>query len=141
MKKFFALFSLAAALPLFGCSLFGETMVLLDEEIVQIGLAPSNGAGEMNDEYNMQLTESKDIKAFEQAVTSAVKKKGTADLPVPDYDIAVEYKEGFPPHGLHLWLGDPGDKSFLMYVTDDGGYYETTGKATEILRSLIEKNE
>lgn len=141
MKKFFAIIGLFAAFPLFGCSLSGESMALLDEEIVQIGLAPSNGTGEMNDEYTIRLTGSQDIQAFEQAITSAVKKKNKDGLPVPDYDIAVEYKEGFPPHGLHLLLGDPGEKSLLMYVTDDGGYYETTGKATEILRSLIEKNE
>ncbi|MGM0837237.1 MAG: hypothetical protein ACQEV7_13860 [Bacillota bacterium] len=65
---------------------------------------------------------------------------GDGELSNPDYDLMVEYKMdregGFPAHGIHLWLGDEGGKSYFMYI-EGGGVYETSAMVTEELREYV----
>ena len=40
----------------------------------------------------------------------------------------VEYDGGLPTHAIHLWLGEEGEKSILMYMVGEGETYLTIVK-------------
>ncbi|MBX9975542.1 hypothetical protein [Cytobacillus firmus] len=120
-----------------GCqSAPAEKMVLLVEEIREIKVSKSEGLGEINEDKYLSFNDRKSIAAFEEAITSAVKQPGNADISMPDYDVAVEYKGYLPSHGIHLWLGEDNEKSAFMYITDESVYL-TSPEMTKKLRSLI----
>ncbi|WP_071458658.1 hypothetical protein [Bacillus massilinigeriensis] len=142
MKKL-AVAAVLGVLLLAGCGIVEkrtkETMVLLDEEISEVKISKSKGFNEINEDVLFSFRDKESLAIFEQAITSAVKEEGTVDIALSDFDIAVEYgKPGqFPPHGIHLWLGEEGEKCILMYVTDDNTIYSTTPKMAGKLRELI----
>ncbi|RBP93190.1 hypothetical protein DFO70_106325 [Cytobacillus firmus] len=120
-----------------GCqSAPAEKMVLLDEKINEIKVSKSEGFGEINEDKFLSFNDRKSIAAFEEAITTAVKQPGNADISKPEYDIAVEYKGDLPSHGIHLWLGEENKKSAFMYITDESVYL-TSPEVTIKLRSLI----
>lgn len=138
MKRFIATLALTL---LVGCqSGFGETMVLLDEPLEAVNIAQSKGRGDMNMDILHSFGDKDKLDFWERAITTARLQSGDGELSNPDYDVMVEYKTdsdgGFPPHGIHLWLGDEGEKSYFMYIEGDG-VYETSAKVTEELRKYI----
>lgn len=139
MKAFLPVI-LISILTIVGCnSQTGETMVLLDEKVVEVKISESNGLGGMNEDILLSFTDEQSIATFEKAITTAIQQAGTVDMTKPDYDVMVEYDAsdgGFPTHGIHLWLGDEGEKSTFMYIADDVVYL-TSSKVTNQLRELI----
>ncbi|WP_417898141.1 hypothetical protein ABN702_18050 [Bacillus haimaensis] len=126
---------------LVGCqSTFGETMVLMDEPLEAVNISESNGRGDMNLDLLHSFSDKDALDFWERAITTARLQSGDGELSNPDYDVMVEYKTdsegGFPAHGIHLWLGDEGEKSYFMYIEGDG-VYETSAKVTEELRNYI----
>lgn len=114
-----------------------ETMVLLDEEIAQIHIAESNGAGDMNAEgIILTIDDEALIATFKKAILTAVKQSSTPQQSTPDYDVMVEYVDGLPTHAIHLWLGEEGEESRLTYFTNDA-VYTTSPKMTNELRAML----
>jgi hypothetical protein len=115
-----------------------ETMVLLDEKISEVNVSKSNGFGGMNEEILYSFQDKESLTKFENAIISAVRQPGKADISDPEYDVMVEYQpEGeFPAHGIHLWLGGENERSTFMYIGDDAVYL-TSPAHTEKLRELI----
>ena len=69
---------------------------------------------------------------------TATKQNVSHSLGKPDYDIQVQYSEGYPTHAIHLWLGEEGETSTLMYTIDDEDEsYFTTINMTNKLRKII----
>lgn len=136
MKPLFsALIILCTAIILSACQT--ETMVLLDEEIAQIHIAASNGAGDMNaEEILLSIDDKALIATFKNAITTAVKQSSTPEQSTPDYDVMVEYVDGLPTHAIHLWLGEEDEESKLTYFTNDAVYY-TSPKMTNELRAML----
>lgn len=118
-----------------GCS-SKEKMVLLDEEIAAIHISVSEGFEDMNEDTLLSLTENKEVAVFRQAILSAEKQADLVNMEQADYDVRVEYVDGLPTHALHLWLGEEGEESILMYFMDNA-IYKTSGKKTDELRGLI----
>ncbi|MGM0845111.1 MAG: hypothetical protein ACQEUT_09050 [Bacillota bacterium] len=114
----------------------GEMMVLLDEKVMEVIVSESNGIGDMNLEALIHIDDNEGISVVEKAITTAAKSNvSTSDT--PDYDIVVSYGDEFPPHAIHLWLGEEGEQSTLSYMVGDGEMYTTTAKATKELRDLL----
>mgnify|MGYP006374083041 CR=1 FL=1 len=136
MRKLFSTLTiLCTILILSACQT--ETMVLLDEEIAQIHIAESNGAGDMNAEEILLTIDDKELIAtFKNAITTAVKQSSTPEQSTPDYDVMVEYVDGLPTHAIHLWLGEEGEESKMTYFTNDAVYY-TSPKMTNELREML----
>ena len=117
MKILYSLFLLAGLSFIVGCqNSDGTTMVLLDERVKEINVSKSNGVGDMNQDIILSFDDKESIKVFEKAIRTAVKQQSNINESKPDYDVMVEYVGGFPTHAIHLWLGDEGEKSILMYM-------------------------
>ena len=137
MKILYSLFLLAGLSLIVGCqNSDGTTMVLLDERVKEINVSKSNGVGDMNQDIILSFDDKESIKVFEKAIRTAVKQQSNINESKPDYDVMVEYVGGFPTHAIHLWLGDDGEKSILMYMVG-GETYLTSSKATDQMRKLI----
>lgn len=133
---------LCAMLSLVACqSELEETMVLLDEKISAVHIAHSEGFGDMNQEIIFTFQDKKTVDLFETAITTAIKKSEGAGSSLPDYDLMVEYEDGYPIHAIHLWLGEKNESSFMKYITDETEVYETTPKMTNKLREFILSEE
>lgn len=135
IKVTFFLFCLSI---LSACQSMGvDTMVLLDEKIVEVEVAESHGLGDLNDDSFLTFKDQSSIKSFQYAITTAVKSKVELKEREPDYDIIVSYGDRFPKHAIHLFLGEEGEESILMYFVDGVDTYKTSAKATNELRALI----
>ena len=106
------------------------------KEVKEINVSKSNGVGDMNQNIILSFDDKESIKVFEKAIRTAVKQQSNINESKPDYDVMVEYVGGFPTHAIHLWLGDEGEKSILMYMVG-GETYLTSSKATDQMRELI----
>ncbi|WP_019155164.1 hypothetical protein [Robertmurraya massiliosenegalensis] len=114
----------------------GETMVLLDENVSGVVISESEGFGDMNLDIKLSFQDKESIRIFEKAITTAVEKSKSVESP-PDYDVMVEYEEGYPTHAIHLWLGGEDEPSIMKYITDETVAYETSPQMTNKLRELI----
>ena len=138
MKILYSLFLLAGLSLIVGCQNSQEnTMVLLDEKVKEVNVAKSSGVGDMNQDIILSLDNKQSIKVFEMAIRNAVIHQSNINETTPDYDVMVKYDGGLPTHAIHLWLGEEGEKSILMYMVGEGETYLTTSKATDQLRELI----
>ena len=139
MKLLYSLLLLVVGFSIIvGCQNSQEnTMVLLDEKVKEINVSKSNGVGDMNQDIIFSFNDEQSIKVFEKAIKTAVKQQLDIDETKPDYDVMVEYDGGFPTHAIHLWLGEEGEKSILMYMVGEGETYLTSSRATDQLRKLI----
>ena len=136
MKILYSLFLLVGLFFIVGCQNTNRTtMVLLDEKVKEINVSKSNGVGDMNQSIILSFDDKESIKVFEKAIKTAVKQQLNINESKPDYDVMVEYVGGFPTHAIHLWLGDEGEKSILMYMVG-GETFLTSSKATDQLRGI-----
>jgi len=138
MKKVYVAFVLTL---LVGCqSAFGETMVLMDEPLDAVNISESKGRGDMNLDLFHSFSDKDALEFWEKAITTARLQSGDGEMSNPDYDVMVEYKQdsdgGFPAHGIHLWLGDEGERSYFMYIEGEE-VYETSAKVTEEMREYV----
>ena len=137
MKIFRLVLILSSVILLGGCQPnHGETMVLLDEKVVEVIISESNGVGDINVDPLMSFEDNRSLKVFENAIRTAVKSNVSVGGE-PDYDIIVSYGEEFPKHAIHLWLGKEGEQSTLTYMAGAGETYTTSANATKQLRELI----
>ena len=134
MKILYSLFLLAGLSLIVGCQNSQEnTMVLLDEKVKEVNVSKSSGVGDMNQDIIFSFNDEQSIKVFEKAIKTAVKQQSDINETKPDYDVMVEYDGGLPTHAIHLWLGEEGEKSILMYLVGEGETYATSSKATDQL--------
>ena len=138
MKVLYSLLLFVGFFFIVGCQNNQEnTMVLLDEIIKEINVSKSSGIGNMNQDIIFSFNDDQSIKVFEKAIKTAVKQRSDINETKPDFDVMVEYDEGFPTHAIHLWLGEENEKSTLMYMVGEGETYLTSSKTTNHLRELI----
>lgn len=138
MKFLKSLLLFAGLFLIVGCqNSDGTTMVLLDEKVKEINVSKSNGVGDMNQDIIFSFDDKESIKVFEKAIRTAVIHQSNINETTPDYDVMVEYDGGLPTHAIHLWLGEEGEKSILVYMVGEGETYLTSSKATDQLRELI----
>ncbi|SDN84948.1 hypothetical protein [Alkalicoccus daliensis] len=142
MKLIHSLFLLAGFSLIAACqSSQANTMVLLDANIKEVNISPSMGTGDINQEVIFSFRDAQSVEVWETAITTAVKQSSEVINTSPDYDIVVEYEEGYPAHAMHLWLGQENKKSTLMYLVEEDGPYLTSALLTNQLRELLEQAE
>lgn len=73
---------------------------------------------------------------FEELFEDAVKQDGIVDIVSPEYDIEAELENGNKQQ-LHLWVGEAGQRSTLMYVEDTNTIYLTPAEDTNWLIELL----
>ncbi|PIC57047.1 hypothetical protein CSV80_11305 [Sporosarcina sp. P12(2017)] len=140
MKKVFLTFSLSVcALILFACQSQEKEMTLLDD-ISSISISKSYGYGGINENFFVTIDKSELISKLEDVLNGAEGKKQKIDVSKekPDYDILVNYKSR-ETHGLHLVLGDTGEKSRVMYVGHEQNGFDISPEGTEVLKKLMDK--
>ena len=138
MKVLYSLLLLVGFSFIVGCQNNQEnTMVLLDEKVKEIKVSKSSGVGDMNQDILLSFNDNHSIKVIEKAIRTAVKQQSDINEIKPDYDVMVEYDDGFPTHAIHLWLGEEDEKSTLMYMVGEGETYLTSLRTTNQLRELI----
>jgi hypothetical protein len=139
MKKSATIITLLVALLLTGCLNRGESMVLLEEPIVQIDVSyPRGGVMNADDDILYTYTDEATIHSFRKIM------KNTRERPVemttyPDYEIVVTYANGLPMHGVYVWLGEEGEESVLTYLPNFEETYITNANTTKQLRELVER--
>jgi len=137
MKILYSLLLLASLSLIVGCqNSQGNTMVLLEEKVKEINVSKSGGIGDMNQDIIFSFNDDQSIKVFEKVIKTAVEQQPDINATKPDFDVMVEYDEGYPTHAIHLWLGEKNEKSILMYMVGEETYV-TSSKTTNQLRELL----
>ncbi|MBD8070642.1 hypothetical protein [Bacillus sp. PS06] len=138
MRAIYFFVGLVSIALLVGCQMNQEeTMVLLDEKVIEVNVSKSNGFGDMNFELLHSFNDKKSIQVFEKAIRNATLQEMDFNPTQPDFDVMVEYKDGLPTHAIHLWLGEEDETSILMYMIGEGETYVTSSKTTNQLRELL----
>lgn len=94
----------------FACQTQDKEMTMLDD-ISSITIGEFDGYGGINENYFTTIDKNTIISIFEQVFENAEGRKQKVDVNTekPDYDILIHYENG-ETHGLHLVLGNTGDK-------------------------------
>jgi len=123
---------------LFGCQSNEKHMTLLDD-VSSISISKSAGYGGFNEQYVITTDNKAFISVFEDVLTHAKGKKQKVNIKEekPDYDLRIRYENG-ETHGLHLVLGNKGERSRIMYIGHENNSFELLAEDTAILRDLLE---
>ncbi len=110
-KILFILLLSFCTLLLFACQSQEKEMMMLDD-ISSISISKSSGYGGINENYIATIDNDTTISRFKEALKDAEgrEQKVNVDTEKPDYDILIRYENG-ETHGLHLVLGNTGEKS------------------------------
>lgn len=138
MKKIILLLTLSfCALLLFACQSQNKQMTMLDD-ISSISIFESDGYGGINENFVTTIDKDTIISRFEEAFKDAEgrKQKVDVDTEKPDYDILIRYENG-ETHGLHLVLGNTGEKSRVMYVGHENNGFDISPEGTKGLRGVL----
>lgn len=113
---------------------------LLSSNITEVSVAKSAGLGGLNKDSFVTFKDSNTTEAFEKAMKNAEKQADENVTIEPEYDLIVEYKKDrdTSTRGVHLWLGERGVQSTLMYIGDDA-VYKLTMESSKRLREIILK--
>jgi major membrane immunogen (membrane-anchored lipoprotein) len=127
-----------SALLLFACQSQDKEMTILDD-ISSISISESDGYGGINENYVTTVDKDSIISRLEVAFKNAKgrKQKVDVDTEKPDYDILIRYENG-ETHGLHLVLGNTGEKSSVMYVGHENNSFDISPEGTKVLRSVLD---
>lgn len=140
MKIYSSLLLLIGISVLGGCqSIQVDTMDLLDEKIGTIEISETIETGVINDDVLATLEDQKSIQIVEKTIRSAVQKNSNVNVKetLPDFNLIVNYKEGYPSHPIHIWLGEEGQKSTLTYIFGEPETYMISPEQTNKLRQIL----
>ncbi|WP_060678635.1 hypothetical protein [Virgibacillus halodenitrificans] len=126
------------ALLLFACQSQEKEMTMLDD-ISSISISKSSGYGGINENYIATIDKDSTISRFEESLENAEgrEQKVNVDTEKPDYDILIRYENG-ETHGLHLVLGNAGEKSRVMYVGHENNGFDISPEGTEVLKDVLD---
>ncbi|MEY8347263.1 hypothetical protein AALF16_02935 [Bacillus cereus] len=120
-----------------GCGVFNEDNVK-KEDISKLSISTSKEFGGLNEEYFINIEDEEKLKGIHNLLND-VKKQKRSDKK-PQYDLLNTYKNG-ATHGIHLYLGDAGEQSVIMYIGHEETAYYISAEMTKQLRKIIIKNE
>ncbi|AIF42898.1 hypothetical protein [Virgibacillus sp. SK37] len=138
MKKIILSLTLSlCGLLLFACQSQDKPMTILGD-ISLISISESNGYGGINENYVSTIEKDKIISRFEAVLKNAEGRKQQIDIDteVPDYDILILYESG-ETHGLHLVLGNLGEKSRVIYAGKENNGFDISPEGTRELIGLL----
>ena len=134
MKKILLMALLFVSVPivLMGC----QTNDSDSDDIVKVSVSESREFGEINTDFLYAYEDEETLELFEELFDDAVKQDGIVDIVSPEFDIEAELENGSKKQ-LHLWVGDAGQRSTLMYVEDTSTIYRTSSEHTDWLIGLL----
>lgn len=134
MKKILlmALFFISVPIVLMGC----QTNDSDSDDIVKVSVSESREIGKINTDFFGVYEDEETVDMFEELFEDAVKQDGIVDIVSPEFDIEAELENGNKQQ-LHLWVGEAGQRSTLMYVEDTSTIYLTPAEDTNWLIELL----
>ena len=134
MKKILlmALFFISVPIVLMGC----QTDDSDSDDIVKVSVSESREIGKINTDFFGVYEDEETVDMFEELFEDAVKQDGIVDIVSPEFDIEAELENGNKQQ-LHLWGGESGQRSTLMYVEDTNTIYLTPAEDTNWLIGLL----
>ena len=134
MKKILLMALLFVSVPivLMGC----QTNDSDSDDIVKVSVSESREFGEINTDFLYAYEDEETLELFEELFDDAVKQDGIVDIVSPEFDIEAELENGNKQQ-LHLWVGEAGQRSTLMYVEDTNTIYRTSAEHTDWLIGLL----
>ena len=134
MKKMWlvVLTLLVVPIALMGC----QTNDSDSDDIVKVSVSESREFGEINTDFLYVYEDEETLELFEELFEDAVKQDGIVDIVSPEFDIEAELENGNKQQ-LHLWVGEAGQRSTLMYVEDTNTIYRTSAEHTDWLIGLL----
>ena len=134
MKKILlmALFFISVPIVLMGC----QTNDSDSDDIVKVSVSESREIGKINTDFFGVYEDEETVDMFEELFEDAVKQDGIVDIVSPEFDIEAELENGNKQQ-LHLWVGEAGQRSTLMYVEDTNTIYRTSAEHTDWLIGLL----
>ena len=134
MKKILlmALFFISVPIVLMGC----QTNDSDADDIVKVSVSESREIGKINTDFFGVYEDEETVDMFEELFEDAVKQDGIVDIVSPEFDIEAELENGNKQQ-LHLWVGEAGQRSTLMYVEDTNTIYRTSAEHTDWLIGLL----
>ena len=134
MKKILlmALFFISVPIVLMGC----QTDDSDSDDIVKVSVSESREIGKINTDFFGVYEDEETVDMFEELFEDAVKQDGIVDIVSPEFDIEAELENGNKQQ-LHLWVGEAGQRSTLMYVEDTNTIYRTSAEHTDWLIGLL----
>ena len=134
MKKILLMALLFVSVPivLMGC----QTNDSDSDDIVKVSVSESREFGEINTDFLYVYEDEETLELFEELFDDAVKQDGIVDISAPEFDIEAELENGSKKQ-LHLWVGEAGQRSTLMYVEDTNTIYRTSAEHTDWLIGLL----
>ena len=134
MKKILLMALLFVSVPivLMGC----QTNDSDSDDIVKVSVSESREFGKINTDFFGVYEDEETVDMFEDLFEDAVKQDGIVDIVSPEFDIEAELENGNKQQ-LHLWVGEAGQRSTLMYVEDTSTIYRTSSEHTDWLIGLL----
>ena len=134
MKKILlmALLFISVPIVLMGC----QTNDSDSDDIVKVSVSESREFGKINTDFFGVYEDEETVDMFEELFEDAVKQDGIVDIVSPEFDIEAELENGNKQQ-LHLWVGEAGQRSTLMYVEDTSTIYRTSAEHTDWLIGLL----
>ena len=106
------------------------------DDIVKVSVSESREIGKINTDFFGVYEDEETVDMFEELFEDAVKQDGIVDIVSPEFDIEAELENGNKQQ-LHLWVGEAGQRSTLMYVEDTNTIYRTSAEHTDWLIGLL----
>lgn len=104
--------------------------------ISKVSISKSSGFGKVNANFFTVYKDKESLDIFNNAISTAVKREGIADMAEPEFDLKVSYTDG-NKQGYHLCLGEKGQKSTIMKVNDTHITYAISEEITDQLINLL----
>jgi len=134
MKKII-LFVLIMSFTLVACQ-SNDKSRFSEVNISKVSISKSSGFGKVNVDFFTVYKDKESLDIFNNAISTAVKREGIADMAEPEFDLKVSYTDG-NKQGYHLWLGEKGQKSTLMMVNDTHTTYSISEEITNQLIDVL----
>ena len=106
------------------------------DDIVKVSVSESREIGKINTDFFGVYEDEETVDMFEELFEDAVKQDGIVDIVSPEFDIEAELENGNKQQ-LHVWVGEAGQRSTLMYVEDTNTIYRTSAEHTDWLIGLL----
>ncbi|MCU4989172.1 hypothetical protein OCF10_09490 [Bacillus cereus] len=109
-----------------------------EHNISTVSISTFNGFGGLNENYFLNVEDKQIISGINNMFSDMKKQKRKGEI--PQYDILITY-ENSDTKGIHLYLGDEGERSVIMYIGHEDTAYYTSEDMTKQLRKIIVKKE
>ncbi|HDR6311726.1 TPA: membrane lipoprotein lipid attachment site-containing protein [Bacillus cereus] len=110
-----------------------------EHNISKVSISTFIGYGGLNENYFLNIEDKQIIDGINNMFNDMKKQKRRGEI--PQYDILITYENSSDTKGIHLYLGDEGERSVIMYIGHENTAYYTSKETTKQLRKIIVKKD